>query len=217
MKKELIIATYNRKYDWISKIDNSVNIKIYTKNKLTTNKNEIIIPNNVGRCVHTFFYHIFNEYDNLADYTFFSQDYCQDHVANYDEIINGNIETWNRYAKQSFEEYWCFHSSPGNNWPNSSQFGGKVFQCDLNGAPHHRGLDIENAWNLFFKINSPKIIEFVPAGHFCISKEQVRIRPKEFYKKLLYFLEFNHAAPWIIERLEPYIFNSSVEIKKVYE
>ena len=49
----------------------------------------------------------------------------------------------------------------------------------------------------------------MPGGHFCITKEQILIRTKEFYKKIVDFLLEDEIAPWIIERLECYIFNQN--------
>ena len=215
MNKELVIATYDRSYNWISNIDKSISIKVYTKNKNTSNKNEIIIKNNVGRDVHTFFYHIVNQYDNLADYTFFSQDYYIDHVSNYIDIINGDVTIWNNNAKQHFEEYWCYQNAPYTNWQwfSSNQFGGTILKSDLNGFPNHPNLNIRGAWEFLFESDPPDVIEFVPGGHFNISRQQLHLRPKIFYEKVLSHLELYYDSPWIIERLEPYIFNSSIKIK----
>jgi hypothetical protein len=94
--KEIIIAAYDRDYSWIDQLDDDVKITIYRKGTNQNNPNEIYIENNVGRDVHTFFYHFANNYDNLSDYTFTSQDYFEDHVNNYIELINKIIINLNR-------------------------------------------------------------------------------------------------------------------------
>ena len=58
MKKELIISLYDRDISWISKLNSDVSIKIYRKGSLTSHPTEIYLENNIGRDVHTFFYHI---------------------------------------------------------------------------------------------------------------------------------------------------------------
>jgi len=215
MKKELIISLYDRDISWISKLNPDVSIKIYRKGNLTNHPNEIYLENNIGRDVHTFFYHIVSQYKNLADYTFFSQDYPFDHIENYTDIINGNVEFWNEKASQHFEEYWGYHwNSIGTMWnlQQSNQFGGKILTCDKTGSGSWvRPLNLENSWKLFFKCECPEFFEFTPGAHFSISKNQIKLRSLTFYKKVLEFLENVDDAPYVIERFEPYIFNSTIK------
>jgi hypothetical protein len=192
--KELVIAAYDRDYSWINKLNNEVKVTIYRKGNQELKHNEILIEPNLGRDVHTFFYHIFNRYDSLSDITFFSQDYPFDHVSNYIELINGNQNIWNENAKQTNGKCWFF----------CTQY--DVLSCDKNGSPHHPGLELEKMWVKLFESSCPEILHFTPTGHFAISKEQIRKIPKEYYKHILNILETQSTSPWEIERLEPYIF-----------
>jgi hypothetical protein len=217
MKKELVISLYNRPLDWIQNINDDVKITIYRKGNLTSYPNEIYLENNVGRDVHTFFYHIVNNYNNLADYTFFSQDYPFDHVGNLIELVNGDENTWNKWATQTFEEYWAYHYNDiGTAWQlyPSKLFGGNVLSCYFDGTPHHPGLPLESIWNQLFQNKIPVELEFTPGGHFNISKKQILLKDLEYYKKILILLETEEYAPWAIERFEPYIFHSSSKIKQ---
>jgi len=198
MKKELVIAAYNRDYDWIHNLSPDIKTTIYRKGNSPLLENEISIIPNVGRDVHTFFYHLYTKYDTLSDVTFFSQDYPFDHVYNYIEIINGDKQVWDTHARQNINGCWFF-----------SHFD-KVI-CDKKGAPNHPGvglpeLDLEKKWNLLFKNQCPDVLYFTPAGHFAITREHVHIFPKEFYKKIMDILETEYNSPWEFERLEPYIF-----------
>lgn len=197
MKKELVIAAYDRNYNWISLLNNvrlSVYLKGNVKRKAFPKQNEIIIEPNVGRDVHTFFYHIVNRYDTLSDYTFFSQDFPFDHVANYTEIINRDIDIWNVYSKLTLNGCWFFNSYSS------------IISCDSNGCPQHCGLPIKSVWENIFDSECPNTIEFVPAGHFCISKDTIYKKPKIYYENILNLLSHYEILPWVIERLEPYIF-----------
>jgi hypothetical protein len=89
MKKELVIAAYDRDYGWKQYINEDVKITVYNKNQNTLKEGEILLTPNVGRDVHTFFNHIIENYDNLSDYTFFSQDEPFDHVNNIIALVNG--------------------------------------------------------------------------------------------------------------------------------
>ena len=102
----------------------------------------------------------------------------------------------------------------GGCWFYCTQYGGKL-TCDKTGEPNHSGLDIPTIWNQLFKIDCPDEIVFTPTGHFCATREYIQKRPLSFYKKVLNILETNEQAPWIIERLEPYIFDLNYEINEI--
>lgn len=199
MKKQLVLAIWNRNYDWIQQINPDVEIFLYNKNTETLKEGEIFLQNNVGRDVHTFFLHILNNYDNLPDYIITSQDHPHDHVESVVDLVNGDTDYWNMYATGKYGECWFFNP-----------FLGKL-KCDAVGAPHHPGLQVGEIWNKFFKTPFPGEIEFVPAGHFCISREQIQKRSKEFYQMVVTELEINSSSPWVIERLENYIFEGIVQ------
>jgi hypothetical protein len=87
----------------------------------------------------------------------------------------------------------------------------KVLKCDVFGNPHHpTSLPIKTIWDELFTTECPQILEFTPGGHFSISKEQILYKSLDFYKKVLILLENNELSPWVIERLEPYIFNKHI-------
>jgi hypothetical protein len=213
--KELVISLFDKDLEWIKNIDKSIKITIYRKGDITSHESEIYLTNNVGRDVHTFFYHIVNRYNTLSDYTFFSQDYPFDHIENYVQIINGNISDWDTYSSYKKDGYWGYHwNSIGTMWSmdDSIEWGNKVLKCDKFGKPHHKeeDLPIESIWNKLFTSECPQTLEFTPGGHFSISKEQILYKNLEFYKKILILLENNELSPWVIERLEPYIFNKYI-------
>lgn len=191
--KEVIISAYDRDYNWINQLDSNIKVTVYKKGSEPL-PNEILIEPNVGRDVHTFFYHLVYNYDTLSDYTFFAQDYPFDHVENYISLINGDKQLWFEHAKQSVDGCWFFNT----------QY--EVLTCDKNGSPHHPNLDIEDMWNKIFINQCPEILKFTPAGHFCVSKKQVHKLSLDYYKRILNILETDPNSPWIIERLEPYIF-----------
>jgi len=74
---DLVISAYKEDLSWLNHIDASFNM-VYIYNKgpgLITGVNipytEIKLKN-IGRCDHTYFYHIIHNYDNLADVTIFA-------------------------------------------------------------------------------------------------------------------------------------------------
>lgn len=215
MIKELVISAYERNYDWISKINNNVKITVYRKgDKCNIKNNEIYLNKNIGRDVHTFFYHLYYNYDFLYDCTCFSQDDPFDHVNNIVYILNNDInEIIKNYStKLNIDNsFFIFNSYSMTMEENNNM-----------GLPHHDGINwplfnekynIDNIWNMLFDCNHPESYIFVPAGHFCITRKHVHKRPKYFYKKILDLFELDDTIPYVIERLESYIFDTKYKIK----
>ena len=196
LNKEVVIAAYDRDYSWISQLSPNVKPTVYRKGEASAiNDSEIYLSNNVGRDVHTFFYHIVNRYESLADFTFFSQDDPFDHVDNYIALMNGTPEDWTANALLQIEELWFFDTTYG-----------QILETDRFGNPNHGSLDLEPVWDRIFSEPCPEILRFVAAGHFCVSRKHIHKKPKEFYERVLNVLETDPISPWCIERFETYIF-----------
>lgn len=219
MEKEIVISVYDRDLSWVENINDNVKITIYRKGENPKSKyNEILIEPNIGRDVHTFFNHIINRFDDLSDLTFFAQDYPFDHWGNLIEVVNDSnlLSTYS----VNFGGYYGFHNNTlGTAWrlDKSTNLGnGFVLKCHSSGSPQHihENLNLDYYWDMFFSSQPPPIYEFIPGGHFVITKEQIKLRPIEFYKKILTFLETEKISPWIIERFECYIFNENFKIKE---
>lgn len=226
MTRELVIAAYDKDYSWIEKIDPNVKVTVYRKgdHPKQTDK-EILLTPNKGRCVHTFFNHIYTNYDNLSDYTFFVQDYPFDHWENVIQVVNeDNPEFYEMTAQLKIGGYYGYHfntitvPSPkgGIMWnlsPTTHHGSGRVLICNNDGSPQdsNPNINMEKYWSMFFDSPAPSQYEFMPGGHFGITKEHSKIRSKEFYKKVVDLLQEVEVAPWIIERLECYIFNPNIK------
>jgi len=202
MKKELVISAFNRDYkSEFSSVNKDVKFTVYRKGEIENLKEmEIYIPNNVGRDVHTFYYHLVNRYYTLSDITFFSQDYFLDHVRNYVEIINGNVDTWNENGTLYDDGCWFFNTGMYDKE-------NRTLDCDKYGFPHHNlGEDIINTWNILFDEPCPEKITFSTGGHFAITREGAHKVPLEVYKKVLNLLEKpGSQSPWVMERLNTYV------------
>ena len=220
MKKELVIAAYDRELSWLSIINEDVKKTVYRKgNILPLEKDEILINPNLGRCVHTFFHHIYINYEKLSDVSFFAQDFPFDHWGNIIEIVNGDFTNLRNKASLVIGEYYGFHNNNfGTAWtmyPSLQHGRGLIISCESNGHPqdHNPLIDVDSFWNILFESDCPNVYEFIPGGHFAIKKEQIHLRSRDFYKKVCELLLENITAPWMIERLECYIFNPKFKTK----
>ena len=184
----IVVARYNENLEWIKQF---LNVIVYNKgNPLTDDFNEILL-NNVGREGHTYYKHIYDNYDNLADYTIFLQGNPFDHSPNI--ISNLNKYVNNRYLNIDFE----FLSET-------------VYNCNLNGCIHHKNLPlIEIYEKLFNKRKEYMEFKFGAGAQFIVSKKKILQRPKEFYLKIVEMLDnnINPIEGFVIERFHNLIFN----------
>lgn len=223
MNRELVIAAYDNYTDWLSELNPEIKTTVYRKGNLHPIKEgEILIEPNKGRCVHTFFNHLYNKYENLSDITFFAQDYPFDHWEDITEVINKNKEE--ERCQLKIGGYYGFHYNTitipsqkgGIMWnlsPSKHHGNGKVLVCKSNGQPQdgNPNINVDKYWDLLFTDQKPEEYEFMPGGHFGITKEHAHKRSKQFYKKVVDLLLEDDTAPWMIERLECYIFNPSIK------
>ena len=219
MTKEIVVAAYDRDLSWMDKFNHDVKKTIYRKGKKSDNENEIFIEPNRGRDVHTFFNHIYINYDNLSDYTFFVQDNPFDHWEGVIDVVNGDMDNLDEFVSLKIGGYYGFHyNTAGNAWNmwDSQHFGGgKIIACFGNGMPqdHNSNINVDDTWDILFDMNHPPIYEFIPGGHFGLTKEHAKIRSKNFYKSVCDLLLNDEYAPWSIERLECYIFEPRLKSK----
>lgn len=204
---ELVVARYNENVSWVDQINDRYIKTVY--NKVSGDN---LIPN-FGREAFTYFYHIVNQYDNLADFTAFVQAGWQDNrkIKRGVQIIEdlNNINEVHEYIN-------LVHRHP--------------LQNDKQGRPNGI-LDIEWCWNELFKDPCPEQINFCPYSMFGCSRERIHNRTISFYKKCLELctVESNlkhditgttrpdmtkgkkYQTPWIFERLFDYIFSNQVQ------
>ena len=225
--KEIVIAAYDKNLDWLSELNTDIKKTIYRKgDALPLQEDEILIEPNVGRCVHSFFNHIYQNYHNLSDITFFAQDYPFDHWEDLIYVINNDIEVIKNRSSLNIGGYYGYHfnsitipSEKGGimhtMYPSQHHGDGKIIACNSNGMPHDHNpnINVDLYWDLLFDSPKPNIYEFIPGGHFGLTKEHAHIRSIDFYNKIVTLLIDDNIAPWIIERLECYIFNDKFKSK----
>ena len=87
---KIIVARYNEDVSWTKQFPN---VLIYNKGEKLNEEegyNEVML-NNVGRESHTYYKYIYDNYDNLDDYTAFLQGNPFDHSPNIVENLNNYI------------------------------------------------------------------------------------------------------------------------------
>lgn len=199
MKYDMVIARYKEDITWLE------SFKSLEINKIIYNKyfKEDIFLENIGRESHTYLYHIIKNYDNLADITIFTQANPFDHSPDF---INKIINCVKNKEKIQFKPLTIYN-------------GLDILYCDMDGAPHHRGLNLKRGFDILFnkKYNSA-MVPFHPGAIFIVSKENIKKRSKQFYENCLELCidedwkDFNGtlAAPYFFERVWRVIFYTDI-------
>ena len=184
----IVVARYNENLEWTKKF---LNIIVYNKGDTLTDDFNQILMNNVGREGHTYYKHIYDNYDNLADYTIFLQGNPFDHSPNIISNLNNYVN--NKDLSIDFE----FLSETRIN-------------CNLTGCRYHSGLPlIETYEKLFGERKENMEFQFGVGAQFIVSKKKILQRPKEFYLKIIEMLDKNISPieGYVIERFHKLIFN----------
>jgi hypothetical protein len=186
----IIVARYNEDIEWTKQFSNVI---IYNKGEpLTEDFNQISL-NNVGREGHTYYKHIYDNYDNLPDYTIFLQGNPFDHSPNIISNLNNYIN--NNDLSIDFE----FLSET-------------ILNCNLiNGCHYHQPtLQLIETYEILFDERKEDMeIQFGAGAQFIVSKQKILQRPKHFYLKIVEMLgkDINPIEGFIIERFHKLIFN----------
>ncbi len=198
MTKEVVVAYYRENLKWLKNVKD---YKITIYNKSSYDIENTISLDNVGREMHTYFYHIVENYDNLSDVTFFTQGNPFDHVSNYIEILNGYPQTLSNSILSINNTHF---------FSDNLSFRCDMYGNDIYGNIYHPGLDMNVIWNTIFTSPTPENIEFTAGCIFCITKEQIKIRDLSFYQKCFELSKVRNSSPWEFERLMSFVFNENV-------
>jgi len=195
---ELVISRYNEDLEWLKEEPyNKLPLTIYNKGpnedfyKPHLLKKIVKLPN-VGVCDHTYLYHIIDNYDNLSNVTIFLPGSCMDDakIERTETIVKKTIETKNTviygvYDIQDIKDR--LYNFTLENWITSNDKNkelnstSKLRQCDIN--------PFGKWYESVFEVINNKYITFT--GIFSASRTHIHNKDKEFYKKLIEFVNKN--------------------------
>ena len=184
----IIVARYNENVEWTKQFPNVI---IYNKGRPLGNKYNEVFLNNVGREGHTYYKYIYDNYEDLSDYTMFLQGDPFDHY----NINNSFFDDIRQQIKKK----------------NLKKFTplGNVLNCKISGCKYHAGLPIKEVYKYLFKKKPFPIMpfKFVKGAQFIVSKKQILKRPKQFYLNIIQLLEKekNPIEGYVIERFQKLI------------
>jgi hypothetical protein len=184
----IVVARYNENIEWTKQFSN---VFIYNKGEPLIDYSNQFFLNNVGREPHTYYKHIFDNYDNLAEYTVFLQGNPFDHSPNIISNLNNYIN--NKELDIDFE-----FLSEG------------ISSCNIKGCTHDSGLPlIETYEKIFGKKKDNNDFIFGVGAQFIVSRKKILQKPKEFYSNIVKILETNikPIEAYVMERFHKLIFD----------
>jgi len=185
----IVVARYNENIEWTKQFSN---VFIYNKGEPLIDYSNQIFLNNVGRESHTYYKHIFDNYDNLAEYTVFLQGNPFDHSPNLISNLNNYINNINN-IELDFE-----FLSEG------------IVSCNIKGCIYDHELPlIETYEKIFGEKKDDNNFLFGSGAQFIVSRKRILQRPKEFYLNIIKLLETNISPieGYVMERFHKLIFD----------
>jgi hypothetical protein len=222
---QLVISRYNENLDWIkdypyNKYPNIIYNKSDNSNFSKSEKTiKIVSLPNVGRCDHTYLYHVIKNYDNLANITVFlpgsanmeNKKHKSTRLLKEIETNNQNVFLCSKYENVQNELY----DFQLDGWKAS----------DEKNSILNPEMELDNAKiRPFGKWFSDKFddlkIEYVSYfGIFSVNKKEILQHPKSYYEELIKDLETssNPEAGHFFERSWAAIFHPMSETKFIQE
>jgi len=139
----------------------------------------------------TYHKYIYDNYDNLDDYTVFLQGYPFDHSPNLVSALSKYINNTN--LNIDFE-----------------YLSERMRHCNLSGCPHHVRLPLIDVYEKIFGERKTEMpFQFGAGAQFIVSKERIRKRPREFYRNVYEMLQHSLSPieGYCVERFQRLIFS----------
>lgn len=177
-KNDLVVAKYKEDVSWALNLKHMYNVKIYDKDKHLKN---------VGRESHTYFYHVWLNYDNLSLYTYFLQGNPFDHCPGILEFLND---------KRNLNDY---ESTDLFRWLTS-------WMVNDDGTGQHHGgiLRIHELYEEYFGHRKDSYI-FGAGCQSVVHRKLLLQYPRSWYLEQLEKYETDELLPWRIERIWGYL------------
>ena len=183
---QYVVAHYNEDLTWL--LPYASKAQVYHKGSSSSASTLFARWNklpNVGREGHTYLYHIINNYNNLADVTFFLQGKIYDHACG---------QTLDDLLHEVIKEGIAFLGVPLH--PRVG--------CTDSGY-----ISFLRFWKEIFHHTLPLRIIFYSGACFAVKKELIYSHKIEFYRQILRYLN-HHICPkegYHLERMWYYIFD----------
>lgn len=204
MNQQTVVARYNEsELGWLDQLPN---VLLYNKGATFLDEHAQIELPNVGREAHTYLHHIVTRWDELADWTLFTQAKVDDHVGDFDlrQLFDSEHQMAG-FKLLIFQRPWV-------EWDSNGRLNHRNHWLDR----YRTGLMRHSRWTLnewFVRHIGLSLAEigdvaYFPGAIFAVRKEAIQRRPRSFWEGLLNQIS-DHADPeeaYYLERAWIYLF-----------
>jgi len=171
---ELVVARYAEDLAWLRNIPPQIRVTVYDKNPNEPHPGAQRLPN-VGREAHTYLHHIVARYDTLAPRTVFCQGKPFDHAFDFRKILRAYAQ----HPQEIANFRWLGHIID-----TDDARGLRLFVPWSKNEDRHQ-LDMMGFYRALFGGDGPQEYVFQLGAQFAITRELIRARPLEFYRRAL--------------------------------
>jgi hypothetical protein len=203
-----VITTCNEDYNWVKEYDNYI---VYNKGEPIEDPHVLNVPNISGNIKDIPEFIIAN-YNNLPDFTLFTQAQPWDHC---------NLETFNKLINNtSFTAFESYGNIPANNWENRTSDGKFLeinnnwyFDFIKNQSCKYKSFD-EFMNHYFCNYEHVDWVRFAPGAIYLVPKENIKYYPLSFWQELSNEMQTKFSTEsFIIERALYYILSNTYNLK----
>ena len=208
-KAFFVVSNYNNDISWVEEYTD--NYIIYDKSNTLPEGNKIIKLKNVGYNIYDICHFIVENYNNIPDITAFLQGNPFDHCKKetFKKLIYNTyftpIEDYSHIPeskahKKSIDGGYMEKNTSWYFGAHRQEHGSKVVKYL---SSYNQLLD-----EIFESSEYPQWIRFAPGAQYIVPKENVLFYSKEFYKKLMGYVDYHRipAEGFALERAMYYIF-----------
>ena len=184
MTIELVVARYREDLSWLRNIPPAISPCVYDKSP------DGNLPN-VGREAHTYLHHICENYDVLAEFTVFAQGKPFDHAFDFHQTLRAIAATPGDVAASNGAAAfrWLGHIID-----TDDENGARLFATWSKNNGDER-LDMNGFHRALFGIDGPAKYSFRLGAQFIASRDLIRSRSLDFWRRALQIsLDFPDAA-----------------------
>ena len=212
MDKQIVITRYKEDLSWTQYLE--ANTIIYSKGGTADTKHKIIQMPNIGMGGASIWYHIIENYDNLADITLFIEGWPFDAQfessrgwKNDEESVKALEEYYFNIHPNFIASSNCYGTILGNRFDSPPNYNQRHHDCFVYYSTSWKEW-VDEILDPTHLINFDEVTPMFRNGHISLTKQAIKANSKDYYKKIMNHWKYdNPLGEWLFEITAAFIFN----------
>lgn len=189
---EIVVAHYKENLEWLNFVPDNIAVTVYSKGPEPI-EGAIILPNS-GRESQTYLHHIVTKYNDLHEWTVFTQGHPFDHCPDFLHKLSITPVNKKYLGQNAF-------------FPLGSTFYHVTDKKYSDKFTEERNDLLKVLWSRMRpNVPLPKVFLSVFGAIFVVNREALHTKPISFYQELIALHEMHYVLPWTMENLWAHIF-----------